>query len=167
MHAKQINGEWQQYTLRQLRQDNPQVSFPAEPTDALLAEYGMYPVQVEAQPTIDTRYQRLVRGPMTEANGVVTRGWVIENIPGTVERVKAEAYRRIVAICPEWRQRNLTAQAAQLAKKGEANWTPEEAAAWSAGEAIWNQIAAIRAASDVIEEMDPIPANFYDLPDWP
>lgn len=31
MHAKQINGEWQQYTLRQLRQDNPQVSFPIGP----------------------------------------------------------------------------------------------------------------------------------------
>jgi hypothetical protein len=85
----------------------------------------------------------------------------------TVQEVKAEAYRRIIAICPEWKQRNLTAQAAQLAKKGEANWTPEEAAAWAAGEVIWNQIAAIRAASDVIEAMDPIPANLYDLPDWP
>ena len=84
-----------------------------------------------------------------------------------IEAVKAEAYRRIIAICPEWKQRNLTAQAAQLAKKGESNWTPEEAAAWAAGEALWGQIAAIRAASDTIEAMDPIPANFYDLPDWP
>lgn len=83
------------------------------------------------------------------------------------DQVKAEAYRRIITICPEWQQRNLTAQAAQLAKKGEANWTPEEAAAWAAGETLWGQIAAIRAASDVIEAMDPIPANFYDLPDWP
>jgi len=167
MYAKQISGEWQQYTLRQLRKDNPQVSFPAEPSDATLAEYGMYPVSTEAQPTYDPRYQRLTQAPLAEANGTVTRGWVIEEIPGTVERVKEEAYRRIVAICPEWKQRNLTAQAAQLAKKGETSWTPEEAAAWAAGEAIWNQIAAIRAASDVIEAMDPIPANFYDLPDWP
>jgi len=81
--------------------------------------------------------------------------------------VKAEAYRRIIAICPEWKQRNLTAQAAQLAKKGETNWTPEEAAAWAAGEAIWNQIAAIRAASDVIEAMDPIPVAFMDEMYWP
>lgn len=85
----------------------------------------------------------------------------------TVQEVKAEAYRRIVAICPEWKQRNLTAQAAQLAKKGEANWTPEEAAAWAAGEAIWNQIAAIRAASDVIEAMNPIPVAFMDEIYWP
>lgn len=160
MYAKQNNGEWQQYTLRQLRQDNPQVSFPAEPSDALIAEYGMYPVQVEAQPTIDPRYQRIVQSDMIEENGVVTRGWVIEEIPGTIERVKTEAYRRIIAICPEWKQRNLTAQAAQLAKKGESNWTPEEQAAWDAGEALWNQIASIRTKSGLIEAMDPIPVDY-------
>lgn len=167
MYAKHINGEWKQYTLRQLRQDNPQVSFPAEPSDATLAAYGVYPVSTEAQPSYDQRYQRLTQGPLTEVGGVVTRGWVVEDIPATAERVKEEAYRRIIAICPEWKQRNLTAQAAQLAKKGEANWTPEEAAAWVAGEAIWNQIAAIRAASDVIELMDPIPVAFMDEIYWP
>jgi hypothetical protein len=167
MHAKQINGEWQQHTLRQLRQDNPQISFPAEPSDETLAEYGVYPVSTETLPEVDPRWQRAVQGPLTKTGDVVTRGWIIEDIPATVEMVKAEAYRRIIEICPEWKQRNLTAQATQLAKKGEANWTPEEQAAWDAGEAIWNQIAAIRAASDVIEAMDPIPANFYDLPDWP
>jgi hypothetical protein len=160
MYAKQINGEWQQYTLRQLRKDNPQVSFPAEPSDATLVEYGVYPISTEVQPSYDPRYQRLAQGPMSEAGGVVTRGWVVEDVPGTVERVKEEAYRRIIAICPEWKQRNLTAQAAQLAKKGEANWTPEEAAAWAAGEAIWNQIAAIRAKSDLLEAMDPIPVDY-------
>ena len=81
--------------------------------------------------------------------------------------IKGEAYRRIVALCPEWKQRNLTAQAAILAKKGEANWTPEEAAAWAAGEAIWTQIAAIRAASDELEAMDPMPADFKDEQYWP
>lgn len=77
-----------------------------------------------------------------------------------VAAVKAEAYRRIVAICPEWRQRNLTAQAAQLAKKGETNWTQDEADAWAAGELLWAQISAIRLKSDEIEAMDPIPSDF-------
>lgn len=86
--------------------------------------------------------------------------WVVETKPVTAEEIKAEAYRRIIAICPEWRQRNLTAQAAQLAKKGEANWTPEEAAAWAAGEALWNQIAAIRAKSDLLEAMNSIPVDY-------
>jgi hypothetical protein len=77
-----------------------------------------------------------------------------------VHGVKAEAYRRIIAICPEWKQRNLTARAAQLAKKGEANWTQDEAAEWAAGEAIWDQIATIRTKSGVIEAMDPIPEDY-------
>ena len=86
--------------------------------------------------------------------------------PVTAENVKAEAMRRILAIAPEWKQRNLTAQAVVLAKKGEANWTADEQAAWDAGEAIWTQIAAIRVASDAIEAMDPIPQNYADDTHW-
>lgn len=83
-----------------------------------------------------------------------------------VEAVKAEAMRRILAICPEWKQRNLTAQAAILAEKGRASWTADELAAWNAGRAIWDQIAAIRSRSDAIEAMDPIPADFADDQHW-
>lgn len=81
--------------------------------------------------------------------------------------IKREANRRIVAICPEWKQRNLTAQAAQLARKGEANWTQAEADAWAAGEALWAQVAAIRAASDAIEAMDPLPDDITADNLWP
>jgi hypothetical protein len=86
--------------------------------------------------------------------------------PITSQNVKAEAYRRIIAICPEWKQRNLTAQAVLLTEKGRANWTVEEQAAWDAGEAIWTQIAAIRAASDVLEAIDPIPTDYMDDKHW-
>lgn len=83
------------------------------------------------------------------------------------QQVKDEAYRRIVAICPEWKQRNLTAQASILAEKGRANWTAEELEAWNAGEAIWQSIAAIRAASDQLEAMGPIPDDYMDDKHWP
>lgn len=160
MYAKQNKGEWQQYTLHQLRKDNPQVSFPAEPSDALLAEYGMYPVSTEIQPEFDARWQRAIQGPLTKVGDVVTRGWLIEYITATTEMVKQESGRRILALCPEWKQRNLTAQAAQLAKKGEANWTPEESAAWADGEALWFKIAIIRDKSNTIENMDQIPVDY-------
>ena len=81
--------------------------------------------------------------------------------------IKAEAYRRIVAIVPEWRQRNLLAQASLLAEKGRDNWSTAETAAWEAGEAVWSQVAAIRAASDVLEAMEEIPADFTDDSYWP
>jgi len=82
-------------------------------------------------------------------------------------QVKAEAMRRILDIAPEWKQRNLTAQAAILAKKGEANWTAEEQSAWDAGEEIWYKILQIRAASDQIEALDPIPQDFAESDIWP
>ena len=84
----------------------------------------------------------------------------------TADDVKAEAMRRILALCPEWRQRNLTARAAELADKGRDNWTAEELAEWSAGAAVWAQIKALRAASDVIEAMDPIPADYTADSRW-
>lgn len=86
--------------------------------------------------------------------------------PIMAQNVKAEAYRRIIAICPEWKQRNLTAQAVLLAEKGRSNWTDEEQAAWDAGEVIWSQISAIRAASDVLEALDPIPTDYMDDKHW-
>lgn len=81
--------------------------------------------------------------------------------------IKAEASRRILEILPEWKQRNLTAQATILAEKGRANWTAEELAAWDAGEALWMSIAAIRVASDTLEAMDPLPTNYKDNQYWP
>ena len=85
----------------------------------------------------------------------------------TSESVKAEAHSRILAICPEWKQRNLTAQATLLAEKGRSNWSADELAAWTAGEDIWTQIAAIRAASDTIEALDPIPDDYNADSRWP
>lgn len=85
----------------------------------------------------------------------------------TADHVKAEAQRRILEILPEWKQRNLTAQAAVLAEKGRANWTSEELAAWTAGEAVWNVIVAIRAASDLIELDVPIPQDYATDARWP
>jgi hypothetical protein len=84
----------------------------------------------------------------------------------TAAEVKGEAARRILAILPEWKQRNLTARAAELAKIGQANWTQAEADEWAAGQALWDQIKAIRAKSDQIEAMDPIPADFADDTYW-
>ena len=84
----------------------------------------------------------------------------------TGEMVKQEARRRILAIAPDWKQRNLNAEQAALLKKGEANWDADETARWSAAEAIWIQINAVRAASNTIEALDPIPDDYTDDKHW-
>lgn len=80
--------------------------------------------------------------------------------------VKAEAERRILAIVPAWKQRNLLARATLLAEKGRDTWTDAELAEWTAGEAIWAQVVAIRTASDRIEAMIPIPDDFTADSHW-
>lgn len=47
------------YSIGELRRDNPQTSFPAKPTDALLAEYGVFPVARTDIPDVD--YKKAVK----------------------------------------------------------------------------------------------------------
>lgn len=69
--------------------------------------------------------------------------------------IRLEARRRILNIAPEWKQANLTARAAELALlypnvRGEDLPEPERTE-YLAGQAIWDLIKTIRAASNAIE----------------
>ena len=81
-----------------------------------------------------------------------------------IETVKAEAYRRIVAISPEYKQRNLLARGLELALKMIAGGTltAGEQAEITAGRQIWARIKAIREHSDMIE-VEIAAKNFDDL----
>jgi len=124
-----------------------------------------------AKPDFDHTTQKVVKSSPALVEGIWTQQWSVVELdaeelealmppPVTTAQVKTEAGRRILAIAPEWKQRNLTAQAAVLAKIGEANWTTAQAAEWDAGDAIWATLQAIRTASDAIELLDPIPQDY-------
>lgn len=53
------------YSIGALRKDNPQVSFPSNPPDELIADYNVYPVQATNRPTGDV---------VTEVDPVLTGG---------------------------------------------------------------------------------------------
>jgi hypothetical protein len=139
------------------------------PQDAL-AGIGIEAIEVDQIPEQLSAYKgvngEVVAKSQSELNAEAEAAALAE-YQLKIMAIKQEANRRIVAICPEWKQRNLTAQAAQLAKKGEANWTQAETDAWAAGEALWAQIAAIRVASDAIEAMDPMPDEITADNLWP
>jgi hypothetical protein len=150
----------------QIRKENPQVSFPKPLSSSAASAFGYVGAQETARPSTQP-WQRAIKNTTAQnIDGVWYIGWTVEDIPATADGVKAEAYRRIIAIVPEWKQRNLTAQAAQLAEKGRANWTAEELGAWNAGQVIWDQVAAIRAKSDALEAMSPIPVDYKDDRWW-
>lgn len=64
------------YTMRDLRRDNPQVSFPAEPEAELLAEYGVFPVEPTTPPAA-TAFQRVVEAPPVLVRGAWHQQWAI------------------------------------------------------------------------------------------
>jgi hypothetical protein len=97
---------------------------------------------------------------------------VIEGIDPDAPRsahVKAEAGRRILARYPGWKQRNMTARAVELTFKVAQSGalSADEGAETAALQAAWDWIKAVRAASDALEAVAPIPAGFADDIHWP
>lgn len=87
MHILAINGtaETYPYSIGHLRKDNPQISFPKNPTDALLASYNVFPVIATERPVYDTTTQNLSEGKPFIVNGVWMQGWVVTD--ATTEEV--------------------------------------------------------------------------------
>lgn len=62
MHIKLTNGVPENYTIGQLRRDNPQVSFPKNIPNSTLAEFDVYPLKATPQPAFDPMTQRVEEG---------------------------------------------------------------------------------------------------------
>ena len=64
MHALIENGEVKQYPYGAdvLRRDNPQTSFPRNPTPELLATFNVFPVRPTERPEFDPMTQRVEEG---------------------------------------------------------------------------------------------------------
>ncbi len=87
--------------------------------------------------------------------------------PATAADIKAEAERRILAVLPEWKQRNLTARGIELllALVKNRGWTAAETAEATAIQADWDKVKAIRARSDDLEQ--ELPADCMANRNWP
>ena len=85
----------------------------------------------------------------------------------TTEMVNAEAQRLIYEIAPVWVQANLTARGVEFLHKGEENWTEADKKEALAGFALFDQIKAIRAASNVLTALDVIPNDYAKDKHWP
>jgi hypothetical protein len=69
MYIKTINGAYEKpYSIGQLRKDNPNTSFPKYPTDALLAEWGVYPVKPTSQPSVDHTKNVIEKPPVKQGD---------------------------------------------------------------------------------------------------
>lgn len=88
-----------------LRRDNPQTSFPKNPTDELLASYNVFPVTQTDRPTYDSATHRIEEGVPALLAGSWTQVWNVIALTADeiaqqqadhaaqVEAQRAEAYR--------------------------------------------------------------------------
>lgn len=80
MYVKITNGsvDTYPYSVGELRRDNPNVSFPKQVPDTLLAEYGVYPVTETDQPSYTPRTQNIAQETTpTLVGDVWTVGWTV------------------------------------------------------------------------------------------
>jgi hypothetical protein len=80
------------YSIGQLRNDNPNVSFPKSVPDATLAAYGVYSVTVEAPPIYNASTQKIAENAHpTDVNGQWIVGWTITDMSPDELVAKASA----------------------------------------------------------------------------
>ena len=163
LHALVLNGEF----VEERMVDPARVPRHKFDTDGgLLVRPFVDAPAPEHEPTLETVTNSLVVGAEQ-----VTRVWEIKRRPieAQVAAVRNESGRRIYTPFPQWRQANYTARAVELVKTQVMGGllTEQETAELAQLQAAWDWIKAVREASNALEVMDPIPANYQDDKYWP
>ncbi len=92
MLIKITNGVPIQYTIGQLRRDNPQTSFPKDVPNEILTSYDVYPVKRKPAPPYNELTQTIRIIDPVEIDGEWTQKWEIIDLPidQQIENLKSE-----------------------------------------------------------------------------
>lgn len=94
MYVKTENNEVVEYpySVEKFREDNPNISFPAEISNDLLASYGVYPVGYQAAPSYDPATQRMVvsyQPSLVDGSWVLTKS-IVDKTADQIEQYNAQ-----------------------------------------------------------------------------
>lgn len=83
-----VGGEVLQYpyTFNDLKKDNPKVSYPRNPTDAMLIAWGVYPVTNVPKPPFDRMTENVNQGEPTWDADSLKQTWIVE--PASPEEIE-------------------------------------------------------------------------------
>lgn len=83
------------YSIGDLRRDNSQTSFPAKPTDALLAEYNVFPVERTDIPVVDYK-QAVTEVDPQLVNGVWVQTWAVtDRAAEEIAQIEADQWANV------------------------------------------------------------------------
>lgn len=122
--------------------------------------------------TLDIIVNGVARPATLEETAAIEAQQAIDSAPKPIEptQIKVEANRRILAIMPEYKQRNAMAfglETMMVHGPDPANWPMDLQTMNNTIQAQWTTIKAIRTRSNEIEAMDPIPLDYTDDKYWP
>ena len=91
MYVKILNGSVGTfpYSVKQLKQDNANTSFPASVSGLDLSDYGVYSVTVSTKPSSAHDEKAVSNDAPTLVDGVWTLGWTVRDL--TADEIAAEA----------------------------------------------------------------------------
>jgi hypothetical protein len=105
MYLKITNGVLQSYSLQQLRQDNPNTSFPEAFPNEMLAGYDVYPVSRPEIPEYDFLAWAVVDGEFTQdENGNWSMGYKLEKLPLDIASENVRSFRNQKLSESDWTQ---------------------------------------------------------------
>jgi hypothetical protein len=80
------------YSTQQLKQDNPNTSFPSEITEEVLQSYNVYPVSVDSRPEISDDKRAVADDTPSYADGNWSLGWSVKS--KTDDEKSADEYNK-------------------------------------------------------------------------
>lgn len=148
------------YTISDLKKDHPNVSFPEPLTADVLAKFNVVEVLPTDQPL--KSWSEIIKEGVPAYDALTDawkQTWIINSAPDLdtarqqeVARIKESAFKDIVARWPEWKQRNMIADALEklVAQLQALNVNIDTSVAQEAIDA-WDWIKQRRAQSDAEE----------------
>ena len=88
------------YTIQQMIDDNPTVSFPLPCPDEIAAEYNTFPVEATPQPTYDPMTQNLNQVNPVKQNGVWHQEWSVTTATPEEQAARLQQYRANLSCTP-------------------------------------------------------------------
>lgn len=105
MFAKIVNGQLSKfpYTSVDLRKDNPQISFPEQVSDEMMASFGLYPVKTVSPPGLDSKtHQHTYTAQLVD--GEWTQVWQVIELPPDHAKTNVRGHRNRLLKDSDWTQ---------------------------------------------------------------
>lgn len=157
------------YSIGMLRKDNPQVSFPANPSVKLLEEYGVFPV-VQTQPPVINRIRENLKEETPQlVDGSWVQTWTV--VPASDEEIQArqlEVKQEITSAVQDrldtfarTRGYDNIVSACSYATSTHPKYGPEGRYCVQSREDTWDVLFAIE--TEVLQGIRPMPMRYEDI----